>query len=1085
MAKYKITGLPKAQKGRAAGTGACPKGWIWNSKLKMCVQKNYNNPYVITDPDEYNRRVDAYIDSSILYNTYSKMKNLSADSWQDKKPLTDKLGKAQLVNLNPVANIGALRAINKSTSFSNHYIDPKAIGKIKPINTIKINTYAPANPSGRQPWRVNEYMAPQQFFIYKKLPEGSEEPEFTSTIPEIGRLPVKTISQPETPEFIQRNLIPKPINYDPIRTAKRLQTVMEPDPNKPGEYKIKDFKQVPYSAYFPGEGWQPMDAPGVAWINEKGEEVYEDPTRNKKNGGLTKAQEGIITQPELTYDAPETFAYATPAAEKKHKQLMDKARALMTTVRGREAWYQDVKPKDFTNKELSRFIQGAEDYRKQAEEFERARRKVKEDKISTSDFARMYEERNWSRFDPYVMREGYKGQFQDAVDEANARKAKNMAVTETALELTGAPALVRVVENPIETAKGVGQTVGDLATLPFGLGEGIYNYATKDDFDMGVNPLTGSNYGEGLNETLDAVSVLPFAKATGLIDDLARASRYVTNKLPLRNVPRVQTTTNPINTFKSEIDWSKWNPDTPKYPELINEYNAIEEATKANGTWMKNPDGSPFQGTPEQFIQQQSSYFKKAFPNILRDSKGNVLPVKHGSPNKFEEFKKDYFGSTTDMGDKGVGTYVTPLDFAKEYGDNVYELAVNSKNPLYASNFIPDNIPLSARQRLADSQLKWFHRDIPPKLEGRVNRFLDNDLVIGDEFYPKINENSFEIVVPYSNRMKSLRGNVGFFDMNDPNIYRTIDFEDAGFLVPEKSYFTPNTDFEKEIANQAEEYFRLKTSPENIQRAKALDAEYGTNYMQALQDLITQKQSQGVAEKYPFKIGVENNPGEGGGGYSALTSEGIAKRNLGQPTTIDDRKIVIYGDSPIEDIRRRVQHEMSHHTILGQNNLAAFNNAWGKKLQNALEAPGEVSKINPQLADDLMQPAFPKMENSPTLYEYISDPVEIDAYLNTSFRDKLVEMNILKNHWENITEDKLAQYFMDRKPKDKIVKTLLDIIKPEEFLEIFNKGIYAVPALVGIDALSQKEYKDGGISMYLSPEEIDRYKADGYTVVYE
>lgn len=552
MAKYKITGLPKAQKGRAAGTGACPKGWIWNSKLKMCVQKNYNNPYVITDPDEYNRRVDAYIDSSILYNTYSKMKNLSADSWQYKKPLTDKLGKAQLVNLNPVANIGALRAINKSTSFSNHYIDPKAIGKIKPINTIKINTYAPANPSGRQPWRVNEYMAPQQFFIYKKLPEGSEEPEFTSTIPEIGRLPVKTISQPETPEFIQRNLIPKPINYDPIRTAKRLQTVMEPDPNKPGEYKIKDFKQVPYSAYFPGEGWQPMDAPGVAWINEKGEEVYEDPTRNKKNGGLTKAQEGIITQPELTYDAPETFAYATPAAEKKHKQLMDKARALMTTVRGREAWYQDVKPKDFTNKELSRFIQGAEDYRKQAEEFERARRKVKEDKISTSDFARMYEERNWSRFDPYVMREGYKGQFQDAVDEANARKAKNMAVTETALELTGAPALLRVVENPIETAKGVGQTVGDLATLPFGLGEGIYNYATKDDFDMGVNPLTGSNYGEGLNETLDAVSVIPFAKATGLIDDLARASRYVTNKLPLRNVPRVQTTTNPINTFELE-----------------------------------------------------------------------------------------------------------------------------------------------------------------------------------------------------------------------------------------------------------------------------------------------------------------------------------------------------------------------------------------------------------------------------------------------------------------------------------------------------------------------------------------------------
>ena len=66
--------------------------------------------------------------------------------------------------------------------------------------------------------------------------------------------------------------------------------------------------------------------------------------------------------------------------------------------------------------------------------------------------------------------------------------------------------------------------------------------------------------------------------------------------------------------FKSEIDWGKWNPDTPKYPQLIKEYNKIEEATKKAGTWMQNPDGSVFKGTPEQFIQQQSSYFKKAYP---------------------------------------------------------------------------------------------------------------------------------------------------------------------------------------------------------------------------------------------------------------------------------------------------------------------------------------------------------------------------------------------------------------------------------------------------------------------------------------
>jgi len=67
--------------------------------------------------------------------------------------------------------------------------------------------------------------------------------------------------------------------------------------------------------------------------------------------------------------------------------------------------------------------------------------------------------------------------------------------------------------------------------------------------------------------------------------------------------------------FVSEIDWSKWNQETPKYPELIKEYNEIEKQTKRAGTWMKNADGTDFEGSPEQFIQQRSSYYRKAFPD--------------------------------------------------------------------------------------------------------------------------------------------------------------------------------------------------------------------------------------------------------------------------------------------------------------------------------------------------------------------------------------------------------------------------------------------------------------------------------------
>jgi hypothetical protein len=70
----------------------------------------------------------------------------------------------------------------------------------------------------------------------------------------------------------------------------------------------------------------------------------------------------------------------------------------------------------------------------------------------------------------------------------------------------------------------------------------------------------------------------------------------------------------PSREFKSSIDWAAWNPETPNHPELMDEYLDIEKRTKQDGTWMKNPDGTKFEGSPEQFVQQQSSYYKKAFP---------------------------------------------------------------------------------------------------------------------------------------------------------------------------------------------------------------------------------------------------------------------------------------------------------------------------------------------------------------------------------------------------------------------------------------------------------------------------------------
>ena len=271
-----------------------------------------------------------------------------------------------------------------------------------------------------------------------------------------------------------------------------------------------------------------------------------------------------------------------------------------------------------------------------------------------------------------------------------------------------------------------------------------------------------------------------YTGGTGVLDpkysDLSNFKIY--KKDWLRGYKPVNT---PVNTpkqlpgFRSEIDWGKWNPDTPKYPELINEYNAIEESTKKAGTWMKNADGSPFKGTAEQFIQQQSSYFKKAFPNPVRERRPDFfsdevlggqdpkkyfdenMPIQynyHSSPNEFDFFDENLFST----GGFGKGIYTTRLP-QNMYGKNQYQLYLNANNPQPYSytRFVTKNGSEVAERVNAPKLVheKTFYQQLEP---GR------------DYFNPA--EESSQSVVPFSNYPKSAKGNVGFYDMANPNIYK-------------------------------------------------------------------------------------------------------------------------------------------------------------------------------------------------------------------------------------------------------------------------------------------------------------------------
>jgi len=67
----------------------------------------------------------------------------------------------------------------------------------------------------------------------------------------------------------------------------------------------------------------------------------------------------------------------------------------------------------------------------------------------------------------------------------------------------------------------------------------------------------------------------------------------------------------------SKNSWGKWNKEIASNSKLPEEYAQIERSTKANGTWMKNADGTPFAGPPEQCVQVNSANSKKLSHKVI------------------------------------------------------------------------------------------------------------------------------------------------------------------------------------------------------------------------------------------------------------------------------------------------------------------------------------------------------------------------------------------------------------------------------------------------------------------------------------
>lgn len=252
----------------------------------------------------------------------------------------------------------------------------------------------------------------------------------------------------------------------------------------------------------------------------------------------------------------------------------------------------------------------------------------------------------------------------------------------------------------------------------------------------------------------------------------------------------------------SKIDWSKWNKEIPENAKLIAEYNTIEQTSKANGTWMKNMDGTAFKGSPEQFVQQNSENFKKSYPDeygityrgqkeasdvINGGTRGYNSSVFTGDleqaktyANNWKEpiYKKEITGSNNIE-----GTSLNELLYPKSTNDNILRINAEGANWDKINNSeVYNNLPAYERDfRLQENNPNITTDDISKYMEDRgfdraeISNVIDNGGGISKKSIGK--DKSSTTLIHNNNEgryLKSRVGNNGMFDMNNPNIYKSV-----------------------------------------------------------------------------------------------------------------------------------------------------------------------------------------------------------------------------------------------------------------------------------------------------------------------
>lgn len=302
-------------------------------------------------------------------------------------------------------------------------------------------------------------------------------------------------------------------------------------------------------------------------------------------------------------------------------------------------------------------------------------------------------------------------------------------------------------------------------------------------------------------------------------------------------------------------------------PEVLAEIQAEKEniisEAKANGTFMKAPNGKPTNLNEEQWVAVRTQRFKDWFGDWEKDPEnsskvvdenGEPKVVAHSTDKTFHEFINT---QENDAGWLGKGYYFfgdRSLD--GQYGKNVMEVFLNSKEPYYISN--------EEQSDLVEADDKEYSAEFSENIqsEGYDAIYYNGDL-------------NQEWNVFHPNQIKSAMDNVGTYSEDSNDIRYQIIGEKGAEQLDKSQEVTHRMDNlsvarEMENANKTPKEIRLATGWERGAdgkwRYEILDGELSTTEETASAKLGDLFDSKELYEAYPklrdieveISIGVKN-----------------------------------------------------------------------------------------------------------------------------------------------------------------------------------------------------------------------------------